>query len=80
LRSRKRASSCRPSSSSGIPHAGANWELDTIAAIVIDFDALARDPQRSSHIQAAFDSGDHLHPGDSGYKAMADSIDLPWQA
>ncbi len=43
---------------------------------VIDFDALARDPQRPSHIQAAFDSGDHLHPGDSGYKAMADSIDL----
>ena len=43
---------------------------------VIDFDALARDPQRPSHIQAAFDSGDHLHPGDSGYKAMADAIDL----
>ena len=30
----------------------------------------------ASHIQAAFDSGDHLHPGDGGYKAMADSIDL----
>jgi lysophospholipase L1-like esterase len=43
---------------------------------IIDFDALARDPQRPSHIQAAFDSGDHLHPGDNGYKAMADSIDL----
>jgi lysophospholipase L1-like esterase len=24
----------------------------------------------------AFDSGDHLHPNDAGYKAMADSIDL----
>jgi lysophospholipase L1-like esterase len=22
------------------------------------------------------DSGDHLHPGDAGYKAMGDSIDL----
>jgi lysophospholipase L1-like esterase len=43
---------------------------------VIDFDALTRDPQRPSHIKADFDSGDHLHPGDSGYKAMADSIDL----
>jgi lysophospholipase L1-like esterase len=43
---------------------------------VIDFDALTRDPQRPSHIQAAFDSGDHLHPSDNGYKAMADSIDL----
>jgi len=43
---------------------------------VIDFDAAARDPARPSHIQASFDSGDHLHPGDGGYKAMADSIDL----
>jgi lysophospholipase L1-like esterase len=24
----------------------------------------------------AFDSGDHLHPNDAGYKAMAASIDL----
>jgi lysophospholipase L1-like esterase len=43
---------------------------------VIDFDAVARDPKRPSHIQAAFNSADNLHPGDSGYKAMADSIDL----
>jgi lysophospholipase L1-like esterase len=43
---------------------------------VIDFDAVARDPDRPSHIKAAFDSGDHLHPGDSGYKAMAEAIDL----
>ena len=43
---------------------------------MIDFDAVARDPKRPNHIQAALDSGDHLHPGDSGYKAMADSIDL----
>jgi lysophospholipase L1-like esterase len=25
---------------------------------------------------AAFDSGDHLHPNDAGYRAMADAIDL----
>jgi lysophospholipase L1-like esterase len=43
---------------------------------VIDFDSLARDPKRPSHIQANFDSGDHLHPNDAGYKVMADSIDL----
>jgi len=43
---------------------------------VIDFDAVARDPNRPSHIQAAFDSGDHLHPNDAGYKVMADAIDL----
>ncbi len=43
---------------------------------VIDFDAVVRDPARPTFIQAAFDSGDHLHPNDAGYKAMADSIDL----
>ena len=43
---------------------------------VIDFDALARDSADPHHIKAAFDSGDHLHPNDAGYEAMAGSIDL----
>ena len=43
---------------------------------VIDFDAVVRDPNRPSYIQAIYDSGDHLHPNDAGYKAMAESIDL----
>lgn len=43
---------------------------------VVDFDALLRDPVRPSHLRAAMDSGDHLHPGDAGYRAMADAIDL----
>ena len=43
---------------------------------VIDFDALARDPDHPQRMLAAFDSGDHLHPGDAGYKAMADAVDL----
>ena len=43
---------------------------------VIDFDAVVRDPNRPTFIQKAFDSGDHLHPNDAGYKAMAESIDL----
>ena len=43
---------------------------------VIDFDAVTRDPNRPTHILAAYDCGDHLHPQDAGYKAMADSIDL----
>jgi lysophospholipase L1-like esterase len=43
---------------------------------VIDFDAVTRDPSNPKHIRAEFDSGDHLHPQDTGYKAMADSIDL----
>lgn len=43
---------------------------------VIDFDAATRDPQHPTKIQAAFDSGDHLHPNDAGYKAMGDAVDL----
>jgi lysophospholipase L1-like esterase len=43
---------------------------------VIDFDALAADPANPSHIKAEFDSGDHLHPNDAGYEAMAKAVDL----
>jgi lysophospholipase L1-like esterase len=43
---------------------------------VIDFDALMRDPVDPLAMKAEFDSGDHLHPNDAGYAAMADSIDL----
>ena len=43
---------------------------------VLDFDALVRDPGNAVRFLPAMDSGDHLHPGDTGYKAMADSIDL----
>lgn len=43
---------------------------------VVDFDRLARDPSRPTRLRADFDSGDHLHPGDAGYRSMADSIDL----
>ncbi|MFC6633171.1 SGNH/GDSL hydrolase family protein [Microbulbifer taiwanensis] len=43
---------------------------------VIDFDAVTRDPQRPSRFLPAYDSGDHLHPGDKGYEAMAEAVDL----
>jgi lysophospholipase L1-like esterase len=43
---------------------------------VIDFDELTRDPAAPTKFAPAFDSGDHLHPGDAGYKAMGDAIDL----
>jgi lysophospholipase L1-like esterase len=43
---------------------------------VIDFDKAVRDPAHPDRVLAAYDSGDHLHPSDAGYKAMADSIDL----
>lgn len=43
---------------------------------VVDFDRLLRDDLRPTRLRTEFDSGDHLHPGDAGYRAMADSIDL----
>jgi lysophospholipase L1-like esterase len=43
---------------------------------VIDFDLAARDASAPSKFAAAVDSGDHLHPGDAGYKAMGDAVDL----
>ncbi|AIY39266.1 putative secreted protein [Collimonas arenae] len=43
---------------------------------VIDFDAVTRDPQHPQRFLSAYDSGDHLHPGDAGYQAMAEAIDL----
>ena len=43
---------------------------------VIDFDRAVRDPQNPSAIAADYDSGDHLHPNDAGYAAMAAAIDL----
>jgi lysophospholipase L1-like esterase len=42
----------------------------------IDFDKAVRDPSHPDRMLAAYDSGDHLHPNDAGYKAMADAIDL----
>lgn len=43
---------------------------------VVDFDKATQDPANPTHFNPAYDSGDHLHPKDAGYKAMADSIDL----
>ena len=43
---------------------------------VVDFDAVLRDPAHPAQLDPALDSGDHLHPGDIGYKHMADAIDL----
>jgi len=43
---------------------------------VIDFDAVMRDPANPLRLNPAYDSGDHLHPNDAGYQAMADAINL----
>lgn len=43
---------------------------------VVDFDAALRDPQDPTRLLPPYDSGDHLHPSDAGYEAMADTVDL----
>jgi lysophospholipase L1-like esterase len=43
---------------------------------VIDFDKVTRDPAHPGRFLPAFDSGDHLHPNDAGYEAMANAVDL----
>jgi lysophospholipase L1-like esterase len=43
---------------------------------VIDFDVLTNDPGHPLRLRPDFDSGDHLHPNEMGYRAMADGIDL----
>jgi lysophospholipase L1-like esterase len=43
---------------------------------VVDFDAVMRDPSQPARMLPNADSGDHLHPGEEGYRMMADAIDL----
>jgi len=43
---------------------------------IIDFDAVIADRAHPAAMAPAFDSGDHLHPNDAGYQAMAEAIDL----
>ena len=43
---------------------------------VADFDAVLRNPLDHAEMLPAYDSGDHLHPNNAGYKAIANSIDV----
>lgn len=43
---------------------------------VVDFDRALRDPARPRRMQPALDSGDHIHPNDRGYRAMASAVPL----
>ncbi len=43
---------------------------------VIDFDKATRNPDKPDQLDAAFDSGDHLHLNSDGYRKLAASIDL----
>ena len=42
----------------------------------IDFDRAIRDPADPERMAPAYDGGDHLHPGDAGFTAMAAAVDL----
>ncbi|MEU7044621.1 SGNH/GDSL hydrolase family protein [Streptomyces varsoviensis] len=43
---------------------------------VIDLDRALRDPAAPKRLDPRYDSGDHLHPSDAGYRAMAHAVDL----
>ncbi len=43
---------------------------------VVDFDRVMRDPSHPTRLLPLYDGGDHLHPNDSGYEAMAMAVDL----
>ena len=43
---------------------------------VIDFDMVLRDPSHPSRIAPTLDSGDHGHPTDTGYQALAAAVSL----
>ena len=43
---------------------------------VVEFEKAVRDPQHPDRMLPQYDGGDHLHPGDAGYKAMGEAIDL----
>jgi lysophospholipase L1-like esterase len=43
---------------------------------VVDFDAALRDPYNPRRLRPDYDSGDHLHPSDKGFRRMAEVFDL----
>ncbi|GHC65099.1 SGNH/GDSL hydrolase family protein [Streptomyces cinnamoneus] len=43
---------------------------------VVDFDVALRDPAAPQRLLPAYDCGDHLHPSDAGFRAMAQALDL----
>jgi lysophospholipase L1-like esterase len=43
---------------------------------VIDQDAATHDPSKPTYYLSTYDSGDHLHPNNAGYQAIANSVNL----
>ena len=39
---------------------------------------MLRDPAQPERMQTRYDSGDHIHPNDEGYRAMAQAVPLAW--
>ena len=42
---------------------------------MVDLDRVMASPTDGDQLRPAYDSGDHLHPNDAGYEAMAYAID-----
>jgi lysophospholipase L1-like esterase len=43
---------------------------------VIDLDKALRDPDKPSRLRPVADTGDHLHPGETGHRMIAEAVDL----
>lgn len=43
---------------------------------VIDLDAALQDPQNPLHLRPEADTGDHLHPSETGHRMIAEAVDL----
>ncbi|AZM53477.1 SGNH hydrolase [Streptomyces sp. WAC 01529] len=43
---------------------------------VVDFDRALRDPYDPRKLRERYDSGDHLHPSDAGFRKMAETFNL----
>ena len=43
---------------------------------VIDLEAVLADPQNPLHLLPDADTGDHLHPNETGYRMIAEAVDL----
>ncbi|MFD4991076.1 GDSL-type esterase/lipase family protein [Cellulosimicrobium cellulans] len=48
----------------------------TVLDAVVDLDVAVRDPADPTRLRPDYDSGDGLHPGPAGYRAMAAAIDI----
>ncbi|MFF2508349.1 SGNH/GDSL hydrolase family protein [Streptomyces sp. NPDC058067] len=70
-------------------HRGAEPRLDGVRQAVnaqirsgkvfdefVDFDKALRDPYNPRRLLPSYDSGDHLHPNDAGFRRMADTFNL----